>query len=117
MKITGIKIPDISQYMQYTQSVQLSSDVTVLIVYKTLFRSDDVLVDIYLNEISENTIITSGRLLVNEATLARPKNDIGFKYSIYCYDIDDVNSSINKYNAYKFYLQFTTEEGKEWVAK
>ena len=117
MNITTTKIPDISQYMQYIQTVQLSSDVTVLIVYKTMFRTDDVIVDFYLNEVSENTIITSGKLLVNEATLTQPKHDIGFKYSIYCYDIDGVNSGINKYNAYKFYLQFTTEEGKEWVVK
>ena len=117
MNITTIKIPDISQYMQYMQTVQLSSDVTVLIVYKTLFRSDDVLVDIYLNEISENTLIVASKLLVNGATLTPPKYNIGFKYSVYCCDIDDANSGINKYNAYKFYLQFTTEEGKEWVVE
>lgn len=117
MNITTTKIPDISQYMQYMHTVQLSSDVTVLIVYKTLFRSDDVLVDIYLNEISENTLIVAGKLLVNGATLTSPKHDIGFKYSAYCYDIDGVNSGINKYNAYKFYLQFTSLEGKEWVVE
>lgn len=117
MNITTIKIPDISQYMQYMQTVQLSSDVTVLIIYKTMFRSDDVIIDFYLNEISENTVITSGRLLVNEAILARPRHDINFKYSAYCYDIDGVNSGINKYNAYKFYLQFTSLEGEDWVVE
>lgn len=114
MIIINAKIPDISQYIQYIQTAQISDDATVLIVYKPMSRSDDVVVDFYLNEISDNTLIAGGKLLVNNAILAYPNYDLGFKYSIYIYDLEGTNSGINKYNAYNFYLQFTSEEGKDW---
>ena len=42
------KIPDIQQYSQYLSFLQISNDVSIVIIYKQLFRSDEVLVDIYL---------------------------------------------------------------------
>lgn len=109
MNITTSNIPDISDYMQYMTSIQISNDISVIIIFKTLFRSDDVLVDIYLNEISDNTKIIAGRRLSENAIITLPKTDIGFNYWVYCIDQNGVNSSINKYNAYKFFLQFSDE--------
>lgn len=108
------KIPDIQNYMQYISLISISSDVTIVIVYKTLYRSDDVLIDIYLNEISNDTKIISGRKLTPDSIICIPKYNIGFEYWINCVDQDGINNSLNKYNAHKFYLQFTSYEGDEW---
>lgn len=117
MSIILTKIPDISQYSKYIQSVQLSSDITVFIIYKTLFRSDDVLVDLYLNEITDNSIITSGKVLVNDSVIIQPRFNDGFKYSVYCYSLDSVQSGLNKYNAHKFHLQFTNINDTKWLGQ
>ena len=115
MIIVTNQIPDIQQYMSSVSMVQISSDVTLVIVYKTLFRSDDVLVDIYLNEIADDTKIISGRKLTSDSIVCLPKPDIGFTYWINCVDQDGMNTSLNKYNAHKFYLQFTSYEGEDWI--
>lgn len=102
------KIPDIQQYSQYLSFLQISNDVSIVIIYKQLFRSDEVLVDIYLNEISENTKIISGRKLESNSLVAPPNYNLGFNYYIFCIDQDSVEQSLNIYNANKFYLQFSS---------
>lgn len=114
MKVVINKLPDIRDYMQYSSLVSISSDITIVIVYKTLYRSDDILVDIYLNEIADDTKIISGRKLSTNSIISLPRYDLGFTYWIECIDPDNVNASINKYNANKFYLQLTSYEGDEW---
>lgn len=115
MQIAISNIPNIQDYMQYIQLEPIGSDATLVIVYKTLFRSDDVLVDIYLNEIADNTKIISSRRLTPDSIVSLPRPTIGFNYWINCVDQDGMNTSINKYNAHKFYLQFTSYEGGEWT--
>lgn len=100
------KIPDIQEYSQYFSFLQISNDISLVILYKQLFRSEDVLVDVYLNEISENTKMVSGKKLESGSLVASPKYDLGFKYYIFCVDQDFIKESINIYNANKFYLQF-----------
>ena len=114
MIITRLKNPDITDYSEYVYLQQIASDITIVIVYKTLYRSDDVLVDRYLNEIADDTKLISGRQLTSDSIVSLPRSDIGFSYWINCVDQDTINTSLNKYNAHKFYLQFTSYEGDEW---
>ena len=114
MKIVVTQLPDISNYMQFITPLQLSSDVSVICILKQLFRDDDVLIDFYLSEISEDTKIVSGVKLTSEALLCPPNYNLGFNYSIHCVNINGVNEPITKNNVHKFYLQFTTEDGTEW---
>lgn len=114
MQVIINQIPNILNYSQYISLTQISSDVSLIIVYKTMHRSDDVLVDIYLNEIADDTKIISGRKLTTDSIVCLPKPDIGFTYWINCVDQYGINTSLNKYNAHKFYLQFTSYEGDEW---
>lgn len=102
------KIPDIQEYSQYLSFLQISNEISIIIIYKQLFRSDDVLVDIYLNEISENTKIVSGRKLESNSLVSSPNYELGFNYYIFCIDQDDIQESLNIYNAGKFYLQFSS---------
>lgn len=110
------KLPDISQSMQYIQQIQLNTEITVVFIFKTMFRDDDVLFDLYLNEIADETKIISGKKLTADALLVQPRYDLDFKYYIHCVDSDGVDESINRYNLNKFYLQFTSYEGKDWIA-
>lgn len=114
MKVVFNNIPDITDYMQYITTLQVASDITIVVVYKTLYRSDDVLVDIYLNEIADDTKIISGRKLTKDSIVSLPKHDLGFAYLIRCVDPYRINTSLNKYNAHKFYLQFVLYEGEDW---
>ena len=114
MKIVITKLPDISNYMQFITPIQLGSDISIICVFKQLFRDDDVLVDFYLSEISDNTKIVSGIKLTADSLLCLPRFDLGFNYNIYCSNIDGINEPITKNNVHKFYLQFTTEDGTEW---
>lgn len=114
MQVIINQIPNILNYSQYISLTQISSDVSLIIVYKTMYRSDDVLLDIYINEMSSNTKIVSGRKLTTDSIISLPRYDIGFSYWINCVDQYDINTSINKYNAHKFYLQFTSYEGEDW---
>lgn len=114
MQVVISSIPDIQNYMQYISPVSLSSDITIIVVYRTMFRSDDVLIDIYLNEITDDTKIISSRKLSTDAIMCLPKYDIGFNYWVNCVDPNNVGTSINKYNAQKFYLQFTLKEHEDW---
>lgn len=115
MKIIKQGIPDVSDNIKYITPLSLDNDVTIIIVYKTLFRSDDVIIDIYLNEISDETKVVTGRKLTCESLICLPRYDIGFPYYIKCMDQDEINTSLNKYNAHKFYLQFTSYEGEDWI--
>ena len=108
------KLPDISQNMQHIQQIQLSTDVTVIFVFKTMFRDDDVLFDLYLNEIADSTKIVSGKKMNTEALLVQPNYDIGFNYYVYCANSDGIQEDLNRYNMNKFYLQFTYYDNKEW---
>lgn len=114
MKIVTTKLPDISDYMQFIVPLQLSSDVSIICVFKQLFRGDDVMVDFYLSEMSEDTKITSGIKLTSDSLLCMPRYSIGFNYYVKCVNIDGVNEPVTKNNVHKFYLQFTTEDGEEW---
>ena len=107
MIISTLKIPDIKPYNTYIHQITIDGYITVIIIFKTLFRSDDVLVDIYLNEIADNTKIISGRKLTKDSIISLPKFDIGFPFQISCIDQDCVGFSINKYNADKYYINFS----------
>lgn len=109
MIIANFKIPDIIDYNIYIHPVSIDGYTTIIVIFKTLFRSDDVLVDIYLNEITDDTKIISGRKLTKDSIVSLPKFDIGFPYKISCIDQDCKNISINKYNAHNYYLMFTNE--------
>lgn len=115
MKVIKQGIVDVSDSIKYITPLSLDNDVTIIIVYKTMFRSDDVLVDIYLNEIAEETKVLAGRKLTCESLICLPKYNIGLPYHIKCIDQDGINASLNKYNAHKFYLQFTSYEGEDWI--
>lgn len=114
MKITIINIPDISDYMEYMAQYQISNDITIIAIYKTMFRSDDVIINLYLNEIAEDTLILAGRKLTSNSCVCYPRSEIGFNYWVHCVDQDGVHCDVKKGNAYKFYLQFTSYEGEEW---
>lgn len=105
MTLTYFQLPDISQYMEYVHSIQINNNITIVFVFKQLFRSDDVIVDIYLNEITEDSIILSGRKIEKESILCLPNSVLNFNYSIYCVNIDDINAQLTKNNLHKFYLQ------------
>lgn len=114
MQTILVKLPDTIDYNKYIMSIPLASDITVLVIFKQLFRSDDVIIDVYLNEIANETKILGGKKIVPDALLCLPKNELGFNYSIYCIDIDGVDTGTVKNNVYKFYFQFTTQEGEDW---
>lgn len=115
MTVISIKqLPNIQQYVQYIYPVQPNAEVTAICIFKQLFRSDDVMVDVYLDEISENTKIISGRKVTPDAPISPPRYDMGFEYSIDCVDIDGVGLPIRNDNLNKFYLQFTKEDGNDW---
>lgn len=111
MTIKIFNIPDLNDYMKYTSTIQLGSDITVLAIFKRIFRSDDILVDFYINEISENNKVIAGKLLTANSLLCTPSTSNNFNYYINCIDQDGVDDSLRYYNAHKFCLQFT--ENKE----
>ena len=110
MAIYTLNLPDISDYMEYLQTVQLGTENTVLLRFKTCLRSDDVFVDIFLNEISEDTKIISGRKMTPNSMISIPNSDNSLQYSIHCVDIDDTLLPINKYNLNKFMLFFQSTD-------
>lgn len=114
MNITIVNIPDISDYMEYISQYQIANDITIIAIYKTMFRSDDVLISLYLNEISDDTMLISGRKLTSSSCVCYPRGENGFNYWVHCVDQDGIHSDVQRSNAYKFYLQFTSYEGKEW---
>lgn len=115
MKILLEKCPDIKEYMQVTQTVNISSDVTLIFMYKRLFRSDNVILDIYKNEILNENKIISSKVLQPECIIVYPNNDLDFNYYIYCIDIDGINRPITYNNLNKYYLHFVTYDGKDFI--
>lgn len=107
MTIEILNIPDLNDYMKYTSTIQLGSNITVIIIFKRVFRSDDIIVDFYINEISENSKIISGKSLTANSLLCIPKPDTNFNYYINCIDQDGIDESLKYFNAHKFCLQFT----------
>lgn len=114
MIISIQSLPDVSECSQCIYPIQLSSDVNIVFIFKQLFRSDDIIIDIYLNEISDNNKLVSGKTLSPDSLICQPNYNLGFNYKITCNDTKGINQSINKYNLHKFYLQFTSYDGKEW---
>lgn len=108
MKLSIIQIPNISQYLNTTIQHQLDTDLSIILVFKTLYRSDDVILDIYTDDISENTKIVSGKLLTSGALISLPNRNVNFGYYIHCLDMDGIEQPLDKYNAHKFYLQFSS---------
>lgn len=116
MILTTTKLPDISNYGEYIFPVQLNNETSVIIIFKQLFRSDDVIADFYLNEISEDSKIVAGKVLVAESTIYIPNDYVDFNYYIYISDINGVNLPITKNNVNQFYIQFTNyTEGENWI--
>ena len=107
MAIETLNIPDLNNYMKYTSTIQLGSDITVIAIFKRIFRSDDIIVDFYINEISENSKIISSKSLTVNSLLCTPKPDTNFNYYINCIDQDGIDESLKYFNAHKFCLQFT----------
>lgn len=110
MNITSFKIPDISQHLEYIYPVQITAEMTLVFVFKTLFRSNNVLLDIYKDEITDfNSIITNVNLTAN-SMVCTPKPDLNVYCMIHCWDYDVIDTSLNKFNANNFYIQIQTEE-------
>ena len=107
MAIKILNIPNLNNYMKYIKTIQLGSDITIVIIFKRIFRSDDIIVDFYINEISENSKVISGKLLTANSLLCTPKPDTNFNYYINCVDQNGVDESLKYFNAHKFCLQFT----------
>ena len=110
MIIKVVKMPDISQYGQYISTISLTADITVVCIYKVINRSDGILLDLYKNDISEDTKIVSGKLLTPDSLICTPKNSQEFNYYVNCVDMDDVSCNIIPTNLSQFYLQFTENE-------
>ena len=116
MKATIIQAPNIQDYMQIGQTVTLSEDNTILIIYKRLFRSDNIIVDIYKNNISDDDKIVSGKVLCVDARLYKMNPNVDFNYVIDCVDLQAIDENITPQNLHNFYLQFTNLiDGKDWT--
>lgn len=111
MKIALSKLPNIYDYAQYILPFQVSSDATITMILKQLYRSDDVLIDIYLNEIAEDTKIIAGRKLTPNSIICLPRYDKNFQYRVDCVDMDSTGQPIRKDNVQNFYIQFTLDDG------
>lgn len=116
MKLSIIQAPNIQDYMQIGQTITLSEDNTVLIIYKRLSRSDNIIVDIYKNNISDDDKIVSGKILCINARLYNLNPNVDFNYIIDCVDLQAVEENITPQNLHKFSLQFTNLiDGEDWV--
>ena len=115
MIISIQQLPDIQQYVQYIYPVQPNAEITVICIFKQLYRSDDIIVDVYLDEISENTKIIAGKKVTADSIISPPRYDMGLEYSIACIDIGGTGQPVRKDNLNKFYLQFTKEDGEDWT--
>lgn len=111
MKLLIKQLPNIFNNVQCIMPFQVSSDITVTMILKQLYRSNDVLIDIYLNEISEDTKIIAGRKLTSGGIVCLPRYDMGFQYRIDCVDIDMIGQPLRNDNIQDFYLQFTLDDG------
>lgn len=108
--LTTFQIPDISRHIKYIYTSQITSEMTLIFVFKTMFRSDDVLVDIYKDDIANADKIISSVKLTSDALICYPRYDLGLNMRIYCRDQDRIGTSVKKYNANKFYIQIQIED-------
>ena len=110
MQINLMKLPNISTYMKYIQLFQLGSDMTIIAIFRSSGRDENVFVDIYRNDISDSNKIVSGKVVTLDGCLCQPNNGIGFPYYINCYDIDGKGLPLNQSTLHNFYFQFTSYE-------
>lgn len=111
MILTSLKLPNITQNMLLSVNLPLSSDLTIVMIFKSLNRSDNVLLDLYQNDISEETKIVTGKILQPNSVIKNP--DSNFNYKIECVDEDGIHESVTQNNLHKFYIQFTQATNEE----
>ena len=103
-----MKLPNISTYMKYIQLFQLGSEMTLIIVFKSSSRDNNVFVDIYQNDISDNNKIIAGKIITLDSCLCQPNDEMNFPYYINCYDLDGIDLPLNQDTLQNFYFQFTS---------
>ena len=111
MILTSLKLPDITQDMLLSVNLPLNNDLTIVIIFKSLNRSDNVIIDLYRNDISEETKIITGKILQPDSVIKKP--DSNFNYKIECIDEDGIHESITQNNLHKFYIQFVQATNEE----
>lgn len=111
MILTSLKLPNITQDMLLSVNLPLNNELTIVMVFKSLNRSDNVIIDLYQNDISEETKIVTGKILQPDSVIKSP--DSNFNYKIECVDEDGIHESITQNNLHKFYIQFTQATNKE----
>lgn len=111
MILTSLKLPDITQDMLLSVNLPLNNDLTIVMIFKSLNRSDNVIIDLYRNDISEETKIITGKILQPDSVIKNP--DSNFNYKIECVDEDGIHESITQNNLHKFYIQFVQATNEE----
>ena len=111
MILTSLKLPDITQDMLLSVNLPLNNDLTIVIIFKSLNRSDNVIIDLYRNDISEETKIITGKILQPDSVIKNP--DSNFNYKIECVDEDGIHEPITQNNLHKFYIQFVQATNEE----
>ena len=65
MKISIFSLPNISDCIECTATYQLSDDLTIIVLFKPQPRGEnDIIIDIYRNDISDANKIISGKILI-----------------------------------------------------
>lgn len=108
MKTNILKLPNISTCMKYIQLYQLGADISIMIIFKSSIRDNNVFVDIYRDDISDTNKIISGKLVTLNSCICQPNNSMEFPYYINCYDLDGKNLPLNQDTLHNFYFQFTS---------
>lgn len=111
MILTSLKLPDITQNMLLSVNLPLNNNLTIVMIFKSLNRSDNVIIDLYRNDISEETKIITGKILQPDSIIKNP--DSNFNYKIECVDEDGIHESITQNNLHKFYIQFVQATNEE----
>lgn len=111
MILTSLKLPDITQDMLLSVNLPLNNDLTIVMIFKSLNRSDNVIIDLYRNDISEETKIITGKILQPDSVIKNPNSN--FNYKIECVDEDGIHESITQNNLHKFYIQFVQATNEE----
>lgn len=111
MKIGIFSLPNISDCIECTATYQLSDDLTIIVLFKPQPRGEnDIIIDIYKNDISDANKIISGKILALSSLLCQPRTDIDFPYYLYCYDTDGTGLPLNQFTLQNFYFQFNNFE-------
>lgn len=108
MQISLMKLPNISTYMKFIQLFQLGPEMTLILVFRSSGRDENVFVDIYKNDISDSNKIIAGKVITLDSCLCLPKSNMEFPYYINCYDLDGRNLPLNQDTLHNFYFQFTS---------